>query len=217
MPGFRGEQATLPLHRWQQFFEVLLTDSRRAPCDRELDVWHDFHDFSLFYHLLFFSRSLQPLLDLPSAASEEGFGAQESVMVTWKKQSVVATSWAKKTHVCEILLYIGHRGLHPACHLVSFGLLVFWKLLAPSLWRGPMSPHSTSSYVKPSGLVEQTLPLDPFEKVNPLEKRGYNLQKQSNGWKPFEGRVDAFLKSLLTPLTAVFLWSQWHMGCCSET
>ena len=112
---------------------------------------------------------------------------------------------------------IGHRGLHPACHLVSFGLLVFWKLLAPSLLRGPMSPHSTSSYVKPSGLVEQTLPLDPFEKVKPLEKRGYNLQKQSNGWKPFEGRVDAFLKSLLTPLTAVFLWSQWHMGCCSET
>lgn len=77
-----------------------------------------------------------------------------------------------------------------------------------------MSRHSTSSCVKPSGLAEQTLPLDPFEKVKPLdaqeaEKRGHNMAQLA---KTLKRRVDAFLKSLLTPLTAVFLWSQWHMG-----
>ena len=179
MPGFRGEQVTLSLHRWQQFFEVLLADSRMAPCDRELDVWHDFG----FCFLIFSS--------FPGPSSHFSTFHQlpvRKVLPTksqwwWHvQQSVIAASWAS-SYVCKILLY---RGLHPACHLVSFGLLVFWKLLAPSLWRGPMSRHSTSSCVKPSGLVKQTLPLDPFEKVKPLEaqeseKRGHNLQKQSNG------------------------------------
>ena len=44
-------------------------------------------------HLLFFSRSHQPqLLDLLSAASEEGFANQESMMVTYVQPSVVAAS-----------------------------------------------------------------------------------------------------------------------------
>ena len=43
------------------------------------------------------------------------------------------------------------------------------------------------------------------------EKRA-QLAKTKQWMESFEGRVDAFPKSLLTPLTAVFLWSQWHMG-----
>ena len=178
MPGFRGEQVTLPLHRWQQHFWSSASGSMRsgAGC---VTVWHDFS----FCFLIFssfpgpsshsFSTFHQPVRKVLPTKSQWWWHVQ---------QSVAAASWAS-SHVCKILLY---RGLHPACHLVSFGLLVFWKLLAPSLLRGPMSRHSTSSCVKPSGLVEQTLPLDPFEKVKPLEaqeseKRGHNLQKQSNG------------------------------------
>ena len=77
-------------------------------------------------HLLFFSRSLQPqLLDLLSAASEEGFANQESIDGDTCSAACGSSSLSFIPPVQNLL-----RGLHPVCHLLSLevpdcGLLVF--------------------------------------------------------------------------------------------